>query len=48
MFELSYDEICWIKFVEIGSGGDRGSGIGDWGEDEFKDEPKLINNHGKL
>ena len=45
MFELSYDEICWIKICwHLGSdriGSDRGD-RGDRGEDEFKDQPRLI------
>ena len=44
MFELSYDEIYWIKYddprgIRSGGGGDQ---IGS-GEDEFKDQPSLIN-----
>ena len=35
MFKLSYDELNMMS-----SGG---SGIGDRGEDEFKDQPRLIN-----
>ena len=40
MFELSYDEMCWIKICWDRIGSDRG----DRGEDEFKDQPRLIKN----